>query len=659
MPARKVESELERWRGKRYICLARQSDDSDGASSTEAQLALIRYQAAELGMVFVDAIALEGVTGSMPGIRTDFDQLMERKRRQNDFEVLVVQVADRMTRGGGNHGAWLEHELNRNGIELFLIDEQIPSGPFASVLQTMKYEAAREQARRIGERSTQGWVQSIAQGRNCVISRTPFGCDRLYLSNERKPQFIIRNLGDGRQQKLDWETRAVIDTYGRVGGRMIGHFRKQKDERVLLVPGDDQEVEAVRLIFEKHYVCGWGGKRIADLLNTRGVPSPTGKPWSQGQVEPIYNNPIYTGWAVGQRKSQGIYVRRGKVSHEHIDLSKVTLATCRSAPNQLRPPEDWIWQEQPHMKGLLSEALAERALERIKKTLIDRWNRSQDPSTPKRSTNKHKESLYVLTGLLFATQDGESMTGILCGRVGQKVRRYRHRRSSRGYRKGSIYNNTLQAEPLEAAVLETVLSVISDTDEVRRCVVDAVRAAAPSATTEAELVELRQKRDGIAQRLQLIVRTFDDASLADTKPELDRLGQQRRELDAQIAQREQTLHHSAEDPIEFAERVLARLERARKNFTAASSGAVRQLLQEFVERVEVNLETREVEISVKIPHSLAIEGDSAMRLAPGSPSPTGDETHHAPALILAVTRCKQVLKSSRICYPCRRIRPAA
>ena len=76
--------------GKRYICLARASDDTEGTTSTEAQLATLNAQVQPLGMLFVDNIALNGVTGSLPGRREDLRALLERKKRKNDFDVLVV-----------------------------------------------------------------------------------------------------------------------------------------------------------------------------------------------------------------------------------------------------------------------------------------------------------------------------------------------------------------------------------------------------------------------------------------------------------------------------------------------------------------------------------------------------------------------------------------
>ena len=242
----------DRWSGKRYICLVRQSNDADGNTNTQAQLKWLHDAGKRLGMIHVDDIVLNGVTGSLPGNRKDLDNLPKRKRTANDFDVLLVQRIDRLTRGGSDHGFWFEYECKRAGIAIHYPGDDVPEDDrYSNLIKVAKFEAAKEQARSIGQRSVQGSMHAIEMGRNCVVSRTPYACDRLYLTSDGKPLFMIRNLGDGRQQKLHPPNGKIIDTYGQIGGGTKGHYRKQKDERVLIVPGAKDKVEAVRLIFDQ------------------------------------------------------------------------------------------------------------------------------------------------------------------------------------------------------------------------------------------------------------------------------------------------------------------------------------------------------------------------------------------------------------------------
>jgi DNA invertase Pin-like site-specific DNA recombinase len=160
--------------GKRYIALARASDASDGTTSTEAQLAMLHEKAAEFQMIKVDEVILDGITGSMPGKRQDMEQLIQRKRTMDDFDVLLVQRLDRLTRGGADHGSWFEFECKRAGIHLYIVGDNIPQGPYASLIKVVKYEAARDQAFSISQRSTQGYQLALEQGRVTTSSHTPY-----------------------------------------------------------------------------------------------------------------------------------------------------------------------------------------------------------------------------------------------------------------------------------------------------------------------------------------------------------------------------------------------------------------------------------------------------------------------------------------------------
>jgi len=643
--------------GKRYICLARQSDDSEGTTSTEAQLELLHAEGQKRGMVHVDDVVLAGVSGSMPGKRDDLAQILERKRQRDDFDVLLVQRMDRLTRSGGSHGFWVEHECEKAGIELLFADDDVPEdGPYSGLIKAAKFDMAREQARSISQRSVQGWMHAIQQGRNSVVSRTPYGCDRLYLNSEGSPLFVIRGLGDGRQQKLDPRNGETIDTYGQVGGGTKGHYRKQKEESVLIVPGERQAADTVREIFDLHYNHRWGGKRIADRLNREGVISPMGKGWSQRQVESIYENPVYCGWALGNRLSQSLYYSRGEDRPQAVKHDPKTRATCQNTPRKLRPPEDWLWQQQPLMADFLPRGLAEKALAQIQSKLEQRYQAQQDPTVPGRSTSKHKASDYILTDLLVAQQDKGALTGILCGRKGKRRRYYRHRRGKIGYQKGSVYNKLIQAEPLEHAVLDLVQQVVIDAPDFRGRIREAVEAQRPSAETTQQLAELRQQRDKVARRVQTILQTFDEPALVDAKPEMDRLGSQRQSLDQQIEELEGALQHSAEDPEALVDKALQTLTAMQGDLRGLAASTKRQLLQAFVDRVEVDMATKDAAVHLKLP-SWAFNSDGeAMCLAHSSPSPTVCETHQGSVIPLLAADCAYHHDRSnrQIEYCCRR-----
>jgi len=304
---------------------------------------------------------------------------------------------------------------------------------------------------------------------------------------------------------------------------------------------------------------------------------------------------------------------------------------------------------------LLPTELADKALPLIKQLHLERWERSQDPTIPKRSRSKHKASEYILTGILFAKQDGGPLTGVLCGKVGKKTRYYRHRKGRLGYRKGSVFNKVVPAQALEDGILDLIQQIITNAPDLRQRILDEFKRQSATSLTQQQLDDLKEQRSKLAAWLQLIVKTFDEGSLADAKPEIDRLAGQRRELDKQIAQTEHAIHRSTEDPQILADKVIARLNSLDLDWKSISPAARRDLVQQFVEKVEVDMATKEAEVSLRLP-PWALENENlAMRLAHGSASQTVDQTHPLVGIPLAYADCRYTLVPGRsVCYRCRR-----
>jgi hypothetical protein len=650
---------MDKLKGKRGICISRVSQEEE--SSSIAQLAMLQDAAQTRGVKIVDTVESDGVTGSLPGRREDLQALLERKRTQNDFEVLFIQRLDRLTRSGSGHGFWFEHECRRAGIELVFVGDDIPDGRYANLIKVAKYEAAQEQAYSISQRSTQGSQLALENGCNITSAHTPYACWRLYLTADGVRSHIIRDLRDGRQQKLDPQTHAVIDTYGTIGGRSKGHYRKQKSERVLLMPGDAEHVAIVREIFDLHYLQGMGGKRIADVLNRRGVRSPQGRAWSQHQVEVIYEQECYTGRSVGNRSSSAIYHQRRTKAPEKVKVDDTILANAKNIPVRQRPKDEWFIQEQPLMTDFLDpqvRQLAMAAHERL-------WQRRGDPDRPKQSKSRHQASDYILTGLLVAKQDGDTMTGIPCGAKGKKVRYYRHRRGRRGYIKGSVYNRMISAEPLEQAVIEAAQSVLLDLPNLEQQIAAAVdQQLAADGSDAARLDELRRQREQVRSRTELIVRTLDEETLADAQSQLDLLKTRRRELDEQIAAAESAMRMRELDPADLAAATRAQLTALPQTWRELPRFQLRQMLSGLVQKVVVDLETKDIEIHLTAtiqtakPEKTALVGQKALRPVGTSLSPASYQTHQPLTIHLGLTDCNYRIKSSRVCYTCRR-RPAA
>ena len=420
------------------------------------------------------------------------------------------------------------------------------------------------------------------------------------------------------------------------------------------MPGDADEAAVVREIFDLRYRKGWGGKRIADLLNRRGVRSPKGRGWSQHQVEVLYEQEVYTGRSVGNRVSAAIYHERQTSAPKRVDMDPSVLATAERIPVRHRPRDEWFVQEQPLMADFLDEelrALAMAAHERL-------WERRGDPSRPKRPKSKHAASDYLLTGLLFAKQDGEPLTGVLCGRVGAKVRYYRHRKGRRGYLKGSIFNRMFAAEPLEKAVIGELQRALEDEGDLEQRVRDLIADLSQQAPDASRLDELRRRRDRLRRKVELIVASLDDETLAEAKGELERLRGERRALGEEIAAVEAQQSFRALDADAVAADVMAKLRFLAQTLGELPTFALRELLKAFVERVEVDMETKTATIPLVVPIGVrrngGSDGEDAMRLVGTSASSVSYETHQEIRIQLAIGDCEESLCGGRRCYRCRR-----
>src|SRR5262249_22095795 len=122
-------------KGRKYLCLVRCSTSEQADTSIPDQLNLLNAFAAEHQMIHIDDVILDGVTGSIPGARTDIEQIIRRKQERDDFDVLLVQDMSRFTRGGAEHGMKLEFDLNAAGVEIVFVSDNLPDGDHAGIIK--------------------------------------------------------------------------------------------------------------------------------------------------------------------------------------------------------------------------------------------------------------------------------------------------------------------------------------------------------------------------------------------------------------------------------------------------------------------------------------------------------------------------------------------
>src|SRR5581483_7017669 len=101
-----------------------------------------------------------------------------------------------------------------------------------------------------------------------------------------------------------------------------GEQKSLQTDRVILVPGPDEETRVVLWMYEQFTQHGKRESEIAADLNAQGVVTDLGRPWSRGTVHQVLTNEKYIGHNVYNRTSF-------KLKHKHVD----------------NPPEMWVRAE--------------------------------------------------------------------------------------------------------------------------------------------------------------------------------------------------------------------------------------------------------------------------------------------------------------------------
>ena len=83
-------------------------------------------------------------------------------------------------------------------------------------------------------------------------------------------------------------------------------------DRVVLIPGPDDEVDIVREIYRRFIEDGETERAIASALNARGVATDKDRPWASADIYQILTNPKYSGANVYNRRSYKLKKRRVK-----------------------------------------------------------------------------------------------------------------------------------------------------------------------------------------------------------------------------------------------------------------------------------------------------------------------------------------------------------
>ncbi|MDX6463723.1 MAG: hypothetical protein QOE55_7420 [Acidobacteriaceae bacterium] len=246
--------------------------------STENQADAIQKYASRRNLVIVKTFVDHGRSGLTLSGRLGLRELLEEVQSGTaDYEAILVYDVSRWGRfQDSDESAYYEYRCKRAHVQVHYCAEQFENdgSPISALLKTIKRSMAAEYSRELSVKVFAG------QSRLTELGFRQGG---------------LAGYGLRRQLVgLDGVVKQVLEK---------GERKSIQNDRVILVPGPEEEVKVVRMIFDLYTVQGMGVGRIVRFLNEQGVQREGCRRWTEDVVHTLLNNPKYVGAAVYNRTS--------------------------------------------------------------------------------------------------------------------------------------------------------------------------------------------------------------------------------------------------------------------------------------------------------------------------------------------------------------------
>ena len=338
--------------------------------STKNQLAVIERYAAKHDMEIVSSYSDEAKSGlrleNRPGMQR---MLADAQRKDSGFDTILAYDITRWGRfQDPDEGGSLEFACKRAEVEVHYCMEQFVNdgSPVSTIVKAVKRTMAAEYSRELSEKVFAGQCRLIERGFR-QGGMAGYGLRRMRVDQNGEPQGILAK----------------------------GQYKSLQTDRVILVPGPDDELETVRWMYRQFVDSGRLEGEIAALLNERGIKSDLDRPWTRGTVHQVLTNEKYIGNNVYNRHSY-------KLKKRHQD----------------NPPEEWV-----RANGVF-EAIVDQQLFFTAQGMIRERNRlfSDDEMLDRLRRLFEKEG--YLSGLIIDEAENMPSSGAYSSRFGSLVRAY-------------------------------------------------------------------------------------------------------------------------------------------------------------------------------------------------------------------------------------------
>ena len=246
--------------------------------STDNQAKVIRQYAETHNMEIVRTYADEGKSGLQIKGRDSLQQLIDDvESGAADFKIILVYDVSRWGRfQDADESASYEYICRKAGIEVEYCAEQFTNdgSPVATIVKGVKRAMAAEYSRELSAKVFAGQCRLIELGFR-QGGMAGFGLRRMRVNQNGEPQ-------------------GVLD---------IGEHKSLQTDRVILIPGPDEEIQTVQWMYREFIDGGKQEREIAAILNEQGITTDLSRPWTRGTVHQVLSNEKYIGNNVYNRQS--------------------------------------------------------------------------------------------------------------------------------------------------------------------------------------------------------------------------------------------------------------------------------------------------------------------------------------------------------------------
>jgi DNA invertase Pin-like site-specific DNA recombinase len=246
--------------------------------STSNQMDVVREYAKRRGFEIVKIYSDEGKSGlNIQGRDSLAQMIKDVQSGEINFSAILVYDVSRWGRfQDADESAYYEYICRRAGVSVHYCAEQFENdgSPMSSVMKTMKRTMAGEYSRELSSKVFQGACRLIQMGYK-QGGTAGFGLRRMLIDQNGQHKAALK----------------------------MGEHKSLQTDRVVLIPGPDEEVKTVLWIYQAFIGEGKSESEIAKLLNERGVVTDFGRAWNRATVHQVLTNEKYIGNNVYHRTS--------------------------------------------------------------------------------------------------------------------------------------------------------------------------------------------------------------------------------------------------------------------------------------------------------------------------------------------------------------------